>query len=337
MEEIIIESGKIDEADDEPFQNQNRELDEFSPISLYLKGVSRYNLLPLKREVYLAKIIEKANKIIKKDEHRFKNPKTSKKRKDALSRSIEKNKQAVKKARNELIQCNLRLVISIAKKYLNRGLPFLDLIQEGNLGLFKAIEKFNWRKGIKFSTYASWWIMAKIRRAISEKAGIVKRPLYLADRINRLAKAQRKTNQEDQTDISILAEISGLTPEVIQKTIEVRESLVVISLSVFPHNEEGTAQDIADSYLFEHGHFVLPDAEEKIYQDEMAKTVQDVLDTLPERSAQILRKHVMEDETLEKVGGEHEISRERVRQIKNEEINRIKSRKKIKEYLKEFR
>ena len=309
--EIDIIDEKEDGIDQE-FQNKNKKktpLNEkldltvksaiIDPVRMYLKEIGKVRLLSASQEVQLAKRIEAG---------------------DAKAKKI-------------LVGSNLRLVVSIAKKYAGRGMLFLDLIQEGNLGLIKAAEKFDYRRGYKFSTYATWWIRQGITRAISDQARTIRVPVHMVENINKLIRVQRKLIQEFGRDPTAeeISEKMNSTPE------KVRE---IIRISLHPVSFETPIGEEGDSHL---GDFIEDSEVEKpseaasfsMLQDQL----QEVLGTLTDRERRIIQlRFGLYDghpRTLEEVGREFKVTRERIRQIEFKTINKLRNSNRSKS-LKDF-
>jgi RNA polymerase primary sigma factor len=270
------------------------------PVRMYLKEIGRVPLLTPQEEIMLAKRMEDGDE----------------------------------EAKRRLAEANLRLVVSIAKRYVGRGMLFLDLIQEGNLGLIKAVEKFNYRKGFKFSTYATWWIRQAITRAIADQARTIRIPVHMVETINKLIRVQRQLLQELGRDP---------LPEEIAKEMDVPVERVreIMKIAQEPVSLETPIGEEEDSHL---GDFI--EDEDAQAPAEAAsfmllrEQLEDVLDSLTPREKRVLRLRFGLDDgrarTLEEVGQEFGVTRERIRQIEAKALRKLRhpSRsKKLKDYL----
>ncbi|MDD4106671.1 MAG: RNA polymerase sigma factor RpoD [Candidatus Shapirobacteria bacterium] len=269
-------------------------------VRMYLKEIGKINLLTFEEEVSLAK-------------------------------SIEKGSQA---ARENLINANLRLVVSIAKKYIGRGLTFLDLVQEGNQGLMRAVEKFDWHRGFKFSTYATWWIRQAITRAIADQAKTIRIPVHMVETINKVYKATRALTQRlgKEPTVGEIAEEVGVTIEKVEEIYRISQDTTSLSTPV---------GDDEDSFL---GDFIEDTTQMSPYEETskelLRESIEEVLSSLDERETKVLslRFGLMGEtpKTLEEVGKIFNVTRERIRQIEAKALRKLRHpsrRKKLQDYL----
>jgi RNA polymerase primary sigma factor len=329
------EDGREDEAVEEEDTGDAKEdegylssVDADDTVGLYLKEVGRVPLLTAEEEVSLAKRIERGRKA----REELAKGLTSNRRQEELQRLIEDGWAA----REHLITANSRLVISVAKKYMGRGVPFLDLIQEGNIGLIRAAKKFDYRRGHKFSTYATWWIRQAVTRAIADQGRTIRVPVHMGDQINKLLRISHQLTQRLGRDPSTdeLADALEVTPKKVENMIQVARR---------PLSLETPTDEEEDSVL---GDFIedeeSPAPADTVTQNLLREQLQDVLDTLPPREVRILqlRYGLLDGEsyTLEEVGRKMGVTRERVRQIEAQALSRLRHpthRRRLVDYLRE--
>ena len=310
------DSGSLDDDDFEPTEDDFKSVEEEEeieldlsipddvgiddPVRMYLKEIGRVPLLKADEEVELAKRMQEGDE----------------------------------EAKNQLAEANLRLVVSIAKRYVGRGMLFLDLIQEGNLGLLKAVEKFDYKKGFKFSTYATWWIRQAITRAIADQARTIRIPVHMVETINKLVRVSRQLLQELGTDPTPeqIGAVMDLAPDRVREIQKGAQEPVSLETPIgeeedshlgdFIEDEDAPAPDEAASYIL------------------LKEQLEEVLETLTPREAKVLRLRFGLDDgrsrTLEEVGQEFGVTRERIRQIEAKALRKLRhpSRsRKLKDYL----
>ena len=269
-------------------------------VRMYLKEIGKIDLLVFEQEVHLAQEIEKGSQ----------------------------------KAREGLINANLRLVVSIAKKYIGRGLTFLDLVQEGNQGLMRAVEKFDWRRGFKFSTYATWWIRQAITRAIADQAKTIRIPVHMVETINKVYKATRALTQRlgYEPGIDQIANEVGITPDKVEEIYRISQDTTSLATPV---------GDDEDSFL---GDFIedttQPSPYDETSKELLRESIEEVLGNLDERESKVLGLRFglfgETPKTLEEVGRIFNVTRERIRQIEAKALRKLRHpsrRKKLQDYL----
>ncbi|MGQ9553081.1 MAG: RNA polymerase sigma factor RpoD [Anaerolineae bacterium] len=283
-------------------------------VSLYLKEISRVPLLTAEQEVELAQKVEAGCAA----QERLASGKLDKQEREALAAIIREGERA----RKHLIEANFRLVVSIAKKYVGRGVSFLDLIQEGNIGLIRAVEKFDWRRGFKFSTYSTWWIRQAITRAIADQGRTIRVPVHMTERINKVMRAQRKLVQElgrEPTPEEIATELDT-TPDQVERIMKISERPLSLEMPV------GEEQDSALGDFIEDELSLMPN--EVASNELLRRQVEEVLATLSAREARVLQMRFgLKDghtHTLEEVGRRFGVTRERVRQIEAKALRKLR-------------
>ncbi len=248
---------------------------------------------------------------------------------------IKRGKKISDEAKGRMAKSNLRLVVSIAKRYTNRGLPFLDLIQEGNIGLMKAVDKFEYKRGYKFSTYATWWIRQAISRAIADQARTIRIPIHMIETINQINKIIREHLQKDgkEPDVSVIAKEVGLSVDKVKQVIKITKEPISLEAPI------GNEDDGKFGDFVEDRNSLSPI--DHILKDDLKEQIDEVLDQLNDREKAVIRMRfgLMDDEsdrTLEEIGKELNVTRERVRQIESSAIKKLKHPKvgrKLKNYI----
>src|SRR6266571_2678426 len=287
LEELQIEVVAVEEEEEQPVE-EPREVST-DALQLFLKDIGKVDLLTAAQEVELAKRIERGDHT----------------------------------AKQEMVEANLRLVVSIAKKYRNQGLPFLDLIQEGTIGLVRAAEKFDYRKGFKFSTYATWWIRQAVARALADKARTIRMPVHVVEKLNKIVRSERKLRAELGREPSS-AEIGRdleLTPDEVEQIR--RSSQTPVSLE----------KPVGDEEESEFGHFITDDnvplPDEAAETTLRRETLQRILGKLSVRERRVLELRYGLDghhpRTLDEVGRTFNVTRERIRQIENQSLKKLRA------------
>ena len=298
-------------------------------VGLYLKEVGRVPLLTAEEEVALAKRMERGK--IAQERLSKANGQLTPEEREELLRQIED----AKAAREQLINANSRLVISIAKKYIGRGVPFLDLIQEGSIGLIRAAKKFDYRRGHKFSTYATWWIRQAVTRAIADQGRTIRVPVHMGDQINKLLGVSHQLTQElgREPTTAELAEAMGISERKVEQIIQIARRPVSLETPI-DEDEESTLGD-----FIEDEESMAP--AEAATQNLLKEAIREVLAELPPREVKILqlRYGLLDGHsyTLEEVGKKMGVTRERVRQIEAQALSRLRHpayRRKLRDFLK---
>ncbi len=297
-------------------------------VGLYLKEIGRIPLLTAEEEVALAKRIERGKNAMKRLQ---KNGLSSKKRFD-----LESVLQDAKAAREHLITANSRLVISVAKKYIGRGVPFLDLIQEGNIGLIRAARKFDYHRGHKFSTYATWWIRQAVTRAIADQGRTIRVPVHMGDQINKLIRVSHSLTQELGREPNP-EELAGAMQ------VPVKKAEQMIQVARRPISLETPTDEDEDSVL---GDFIMDEDSvapiDAVTSNMLREQITEILNSLPPREVRILqlRYGLVDGQsyTLEEVGKKLGVTRERVRQIEAQALSRLRHpthARRLRDYLRE--
>ena len=298
-EQIDVLSDDLDSLQEDA-ETENSELSENDPVKLYLKEIGKVPLLSPKEEKNLALRIESGDQDAKK----------------------------------KLAEANLRLVVSVAKRYVGRGMLFLDLIQEGNIGLIKAIEKFDYRKGYKFSTYATWWIRQAITRSIADQARTIRIPVHMVETLNRLIRTSRDMVQElgREPTVEELSVRMNLPMDRIHELLLFSQEPVSLETPIGEEDDTHLGDFIQDS--------MIPVPADAVDYAMLKEQITEVLGTLTKREEQVLRMRFgLEDghpRTLEEVGKEFHVTRERIRQIESKALRKLKHptrSRKLKDYL----
>jgi RNA polymerase primary sigma factor len=304
LDELELEPGQIDDfyhaleelkievvaaqAEEEEQVEEPREVST-DALQLFLKEIGKVDLLTAAQEVELAKRIERGDHL----------------------------------AKQEMVEANLRLVVSIAKKYRNQGLPFLDLIQEGTIGLVRAAEKFDYRKGFKFSTYATWWIRQAVARALADKARTIRMPVHIVEKLNKIVRSERKLRAElgrEPTAVEIGKDLD-LTGDEVEQIRRSAQTPVSLEKPVGDEDESEFGHFLTDANL------PLPDEEAEITMRK--ETLRKILGTLSSRERQVLELRYGLDgqhpRTLDEVGRTFNVTRERIRQIENQSLKKLRA------------
>lgn len=317
----VVEDTEVEVKGEEGDEELERELDVSikavtnDPVRMYLKEIGKVPLLTAEQEVELAKKIEAGEAAAKRLEEN-----TNLTRREI--RHLRRIEREGKNAKRKLAEANLRLVVSIAKRYVGRGMLFLDLIQEGNLGLIRAVEKFDYRKGYKFSTYATWWIRQAITRAIADQARTIRIPVHMVETINKLVRVQRQLLQElgREPTPEEIAEEMDLSPEKVREILKISQEPVSLET---PIGEEEDSQ-LGDFIEDQEAIVPLDAASFRLLQEQLRK----VLNSLNDRERKVieLRFGLLNGHprTLEEVGRVFGVTRERIRQIESKTLSKLR-------------
>ncbi|MBC7512754.1 RNA polymerase sigma factor RpoD [Candidatus Saccharibacteria bacterium] len=339
IEEPDVAELQDEEEDDEDTLNSNQYFDDVSDdsVRLYLREIGKIPLLNAEDELTLANQVvanrdELAEVLAQIAELRTKSERSAKEQQLTLKAT------KLRRPKDKMAEANMRLVVSIAKRYSGRGLDFLDLIQEGNTGLLRAVEKFDPDKGFKFSTYATWWIRQAITRAIADQARVIRIPVHMVETINKLLRTQRRMTQELNREPTIeeLAKELEMEPEKVEYVIKIKQDIQSLDAGV---GRDGEDEDSVLQDFIEDEDSVTP--EQSATTQLLKEQVQSVLSTLSDREQKIVRMRFGLDNgkshTLEEVGQEFAVTRERIRQIEAKALAKLrkhKDAKKLHEYLK---
>jgi len=326
-EELGIEEDEDIDIDIENFDSLPSNVKVDDPVRMYLKEIGKIPLLTYEEETKLAKKIVEGRKA----EERING---FEELSDEELEELQTKVDDAQRAKNKLVEANLRLVVSNAKKFMNRGLHLLDLIQEGNMGLMKAVEKFDYEKGFKFSTYATWWIKQSINRAIADQARTIRIPVHMVETINRLVRTQRQLVQELSREPTPeeVAERMGMTVEKVQTIQKIAQEPISLEAPV-GEEEDSSLGD----FVFDHEALAPDEFTSKEY---LRKELDAALSTLTDREELVIRMRFGLDDgkprTLEDVGIYFGVTRERIRQIEAKALKKLKHplrSKKLKHFL----
>ena len=320
VKEEEINLSEIEEVDISTFDQLPASVKVDDPVRMYLKEIGKIPLLSLDEETELAKVVvlgREAKTKLEEIEIDDQNTVSIEEYEELLASS-----EAADEAKDKLVNANLRLVVSIAKRYLGRGLQFLDLIQEGNMGLIKAVDKFDHLKGFKFSTYATWWIRQAITRAVADQARTIRIPVHMVETINKLVRVQRQLVQELSREPSPeeVAARMEISVEKVQQIQKIAQEPISLESPVGEEEDSSLGDFISDPQAL--------DPYEYTAKMKLREELDEVLATLTEREERVLRLRFGlidgRQRTLEEVGKEFNVTRERIRQIEAKALRKLK-------------